>query len=474
MFGDNDVNELIARIEELELPVFTFRKGSQILEIDQPNDALYIILNGEAQLYRKNEDDDLVVVDTLKRGSFLGLISFWTKQPSFSSSVASEDLDCIRVDRRAFDRLFEQDRVFSKAMQSLFIDNLTSRYRRLVNLNLKVDKLTRDLEIERNDLRQAIEDLERTRLKLVNKEKLATMGQLLAGIAHEINNPASALLKSVESLMSQFPELFHGKESIVESQDNYELLRLGMESHLMDSATQRERMRFLENAYPHLKRSLIRRLSQVDDLGIPLLESSIIAANKKAENIDTLTSRIRFYEIGIYLRGINLSLERIVRLVKSLKNYGRPDSGSRETVDLRNCVHDTVTVLNNRLKHYDFSLEMPPTPEVSCYPGEVNQVLTNLIVNACDATEEGGAIRIACKQVKGGVSIIVADEGAGIPEHLIDKIFEANVTTKNSGGNFGLGLGLAISREIAQKHDGKLSVKSKLGKGSVFDFWLPL
>ena len=152
----------------------------------------------------------------------------------------------------------------------------------------------------------------------------------------------------------------------------------------------------------------------------------------------------------------------------SLKNYGRQDQDIWEPTDLREGIRDTLTVLNNRLKHYAVRLQLDPIPITRRNAGEMNQVWTNLITNACQATPEGGTITIstATPPDESALFITVTDSGIGIPPDHLEQIFETNFTTKTSKSEFGLGLGLAISKEIIAKHDGRITAENMTNGGA--------
>lgn len=180
------------------------------------------------------------------------------------------------------------------------------------------------------------------------------------------------------------------------------------------------------------------------------------------------------FEAGYYLRSIGLGAERISNLVVSLRNYSRGGSGGTELVDVRSGIQDTLRIVGNRIKDLDTELRLEETPPVPGNSGELNQVWTNLIVNACDAMDDRGRLVIACgREGPDAVFVTVTDSGPGLPEELMEKIFEPNFTTKTNATHFGLGLGLAISREIIKKHGGELTVENAKEGGATFKAVLP-
>lgn len=453
---------LIAR--EAHLQTLHFAKDEIILETGSPNNALYLLLEGEAALLAAQEKTFLQV-DTLRRGSLLGLISFWTGNPSLTRAVAREPVSCLRFTRRNLEDLSARSTEFSRHLHPVLIANLCDRYRHMVELNLQVAKLSRDLEEERNCLQQAITELENTRLQLIHREKLATMGQLLAGIAHEINNPGTALLRNAEDLADKILGLFSESGPLNHCPAVASWIEAGLKSAPLDTEQRRSALKQLEVKHPRLPRALVRRLAT---LPADILDSVFSSADGLSPD-----QVLDCFETGATLRTIGLSGERILHLVQSLRRYGRPENNQAEAISLRDCIHDTLAVLEHRLKHYSVETHTPETPPVFASPGEINQILTNLLTNACDATPAGGVIQVNLQEVAGGVAVTISDSGSGIAAENLDKIFSPNFTTKRSATGFGLGLGLAISADIARKHGGTLTAANRSPNGAVFTLTLP-
>ncbi len=453
---------LVERAHAMGLAPLSYRAGQTILSEGEINSSLYILLEGTAQLLKQTPDGRGTPVDLLGPGSLLGILSFWTGSPSFSDSVAASDLKLLVLDMKNFERGVAEDPAFARVTQQLLVANLSDRYRRVVGLNLKVAGLTKELENERNALREAVDDLQRTRNKLIHQEKLATMGQLLAGIAHEINNPSSALMKNVEHLTRELPALFAG------TPEQAEMLEEGMRAPYLSSGEARDRLNALQKQYPELSRSLCRRLSRLPDSAMKGLSRTLNVRNEtKAETL------LRVFEVGTALQSIRIAEARMTRLVKSLKSYSRQEENEDQSVRLDDCIRDTLTVMNHRLKFYDLQLDLAELPKVSCRPGEINQILTNLLSNACEATPKGKTITVRTGAGDRDVWLEVEDRGHGIPEDLMEAIFRPNVTTKRGAGDFGLGLGLAISRDLALKHQGRLTARNVPEGGAVFRLSLP-
>lgn len=456
-----DLEDLRQRARSTGIEELRFAAGTVIFREGQSNTALYLLVEGEAGLYQDDDAGRSVLVDRLGAGSFLGLISFWTGSATFSRSVAETDLRCLRMESTQLESFARSDAGFNR----LLIANLADRYRRMVRLNLSVASLSRALEDERNQLQSALEELGQARTRLIHGERLATMGQLLAGIAHEINNPSGALERSIDALLKQVPALPADDSS-------RRLLAAGVDAGWLDSAAAQSRIAELEAAYPSLPRSLLRRLAPLPREVVTSLHGDLQRGNEAGPR-QRLGQLLDVFECGLNLRTARISCERIVSLVKSLRSYGRPDGDEDEPVNVAECVQDTLTVLNHRLKNYRVAVEVGDVPPLRGSATELNQVLTNLLVNACEATPEGGEITVRCLARQGQAIIEVADRGHGIPPDQIQQIFEPNFTTKRSATGYGLGLGLAIARDIVCKHGGSLVAESRAGGGACFTLAFP-
>jgi len=453
---------LVERARALGREPRRFHAGEMVIREGEENRSLFILLKGTVVLSKPDRVGQSLELDRLGPGSLLGILSFWTGNPSFSDSHADTEVECLIIDQEQFNQGVAGDPEFARVTLQLLVANLSDRYKRVVGLNVKVAGLTRDLESERNALREAVEDLQQTRNQLVHREKLATMGQLLAGIAHEINNPSSSLLMNVGNLGRELPHLFGGDPRTRFA------FEAGQRAAYLTTAESRERMGELQKAFPDLERSECRRLSRLEPDVLEQIRPEVRAGDREA-----VEEVVRAFEIGSALHSIQVADERITRLVKSLKSYSRQEDDGTSDVDVGQCIQDTLMVLNHRLKHYDIQLDLAELPRIPGRAGEINQILTNLFANAGDATPKGKGIHIRGAVEDSFLVVEVADEGHGIPAALMSRIFEPNVTTKSGGGQYGLGLGLAISRDLAMQHDGQLTAENRPEGGALFRLKLP-
>ncbi len=443
--------------------------GSIILREFSQNDCLYVIIEGLVTIIKLDDNVNTKIADQ-GPGEFLGMLSFQTGEPVFQSARAKTKTKTLVISRDDYDRLGDRYPEIGKILQELVFVNLAERYRRVVQLHIEVQKLSQNLKREKDQLKETIKELEETRNVLISQEKMAVLGQLTAGLAHEINNPASALLRSVDFLLTNLPVMLDKAGRL----DDQGLLKYffasGQKRVFSSSEEQREKTRVLASLFPNLKRSEVRIVADMDKETLNKIEPFI----KKEKHAELFELYLEAFQAGIFINGIRLSTNRIEHLVKSLKSFSRQDKGTVEPTDLREGLEETLLMLGNRLKTIEVKKNFSEIPLVKCNVGEIKQVWTNLIINACDAMEGKGILFVSSGTEGKKAWVVIADNGPGVPEAMREKIFESNFTTKTAGGHFGLGLGLAISKEIIEKHRGKLTVGDRLGGGAEFTVFLPV
>jgi signal transduction histidine kinase len=277
------------------------------------------------------------------------------------------------------------------------------------------------LEAERARQEELIKKLAQAQSQLLQSEKMASIGQLAAGVAHEINNPIGFVNSNLGSLQRYMNDLF----TILSA---YEA---GEGELKADTLTALEK----------LKR----------EIDISFLREDVVSL--LTESMD--------------------GMQRVKRIVQDLKDFSHVDGSEKQWANLERGLDSTLNVARNEIKYKaEVIKEYAGIPEIECMPSQLNQVFMNLMVNAAHAIESHGTITLRTGQEEGKVWVEVQDTGAGIkPEHL-GRIFDPFFTTKPVGQ--GTGLGLSLSYGIVQKHDGRISVKSEVGVGSVFRVTLPI
>lgn len=277
---------------------------------------------------------------------------------------------------------------------------------------------------------EAFTRLDQTQLYLLQREKLASLGQMAAGVAHEINNPVGYVYSNLTTL-AEYVQVF--KELVAECDRLAELLK--------DEPALR----------PELRESLARinRIRERENLGFIL------------SDIDSLLSD----SLG--------GAERVRDIVLNLRNFARTDESELKDWDINQGIEDTLKIVWNELKYKAKVIKkLSPLPLVRCYPGQLNQVFLNLLLNAVQAIRERGEITLETHTENDQIVVRVSDTGEGIPAERIERIFDPFFSTKPKGK--GTGLGLSISFTIVEKHNGKIEVESEPGRGSTFTVRLPV
>lgn len=286
-------------------------------------------------------------------------------------------------------------------------------------------KLYHVLALQNKDLAEANERLEekvaaRTR-ELVQSEKMAAVGQLAAGVAHEINNPIGFVNSNLGTLGHYTAKLFQ----------------------LIDASEA------CSSAQPDAVATFVKIKAEAD---LPYLREDIADLLKESQD----------------------GLDRVKHIVQSLKDFAHPDSFDKVDSDLLAGLESTLSVVGSELKRKaDVVRELTPLPSVHCIPGQINQALMNLLVNAAQAIDGHGIITLRSGFDDKNVWIEIADNGCGMSDDVRKRLFEPFFTTKPVGK--GTGLGLTISWDIiVNKHGGHIDVQSEPGKGSRFTLWLPI
>jgi signal transduction histidine kinase len=312
---------------------------------------------------------------------------------------------------------------------------LTGTYRVIGSINRQLREANETLEtrVEQRtaELADALKQLKENEALLIQSEKMSSLGQMVAGVAHEVNTPLAYVKASLESVHGQMPRIGTALE---ESQALVNMLR-------SDRTTEAE---------------LAAQFASVDT------------------TLGELRSRGTFGELGTLVNDGLYGIGQIAELVTNLKDFARLDRSKIASFDLNEGVTSALAIARNELKTKSVKKEFGVLPKVSCSPSQINQVFLNLLTNAAQATPaQGGQILVrTLLHDDHHVAVQVQDNGHGIPPDVLPKIFDPFFTTKEAGK--GTGLGLSICFKIVQSHGGRIEVASKPGVGTRFTVILPI
>ncbi|MBO6584955.1 MAG: cyclic nucleotide-binding domain-containing protein [Gracilimonas sp.] len=454
------IQRLVHELDELKEHLLVLEEGEVLFSQGDPLEDVYLLLEGQVKLTRTQADDSDITLTTLNPGSFVGLIAFTTGEPTLTTAKIIQKGMALKMKPQQFEQYLSDHPRLKHPLQQLMLNNMIQRYKSNIRLHTRTHLLNKELGKERDDLKNAYKRLEETHQQLIHQEKMATLGELVAGFAHEVNNPASALMRSAENLIEIY-------STFEESDATYQLFKLGLQSEPLDSTELRKQMLQIEKQFPWVHdRASVRKLAQMPGNAL-----QIIKEQRKKQDIENL---INHFEAGRMIHNIRIASNRIANLVKSLKSYSRQDRNKEEFTDIRDGIKDTVLVLSNRLKYINLNLDLDDIPKTCIQVGDLNQVWTNILLNACDALNDSGEITISTNHVAANIVVEISDNGPGIPEDIIHRIFEANFTTKNQGAKFGLGLGLPISNEIIKRSGGNIEAENLDQGGARFKITLPV
>ncbi len=295
--------------------------------------------------------------------------------------------------------------------------------RQMAQLNQEISNLQRKLIKEKHSLEKALEELKQTQAMLIQSEKMNALGQLVAGVAHEINNPLAYVFSNIHSLKESFADICQAYEAL---------------EKLIEQSTE---------------------------------EKTIADCHRIREQYDI---SFLFEDFEDLQRASLQGLDRVKRIVEDLRNFSRLDESEIKPIDLLENLKSTVSLAQPELRkrQVELKLEVEPELNLECYPALFNQVLLNLIVNAAQSMDGGGELTLSARAENDTIRIDVSDTGCGISAEQLNQIFNPFFTTKPVGQGTGLGLSIAY-QIIHEKHGGTIEVASVPDQGTTFTITVP-
>jgi signal transduction histidine kinase len=434
---DSDLDRLFKMTRPLDV-----KAGEILIREGDPGDALYVVVDGEFEVTRLSGDKD-VVLSRRKAGEHIGEMSLLDQAPRLATVRALRDSKVLAISQEAFQQVLS----CSPSAVTAVLRTVTTRLRSSERL-------------------------------VVQNEKMAALGTLSAGLAHELNNPAAAVQRTTDQLRETFaewqrlsleldalgltPEQTTRLNALREEMGDCEatptvldpLARSDREGELQDWLDDHG----VDQAWEHVP----RLVSYGWDVGLLEDLSEVFSAAQLGVVVPWLAVGC---SANALLDEVSKSAERISEIVKAVKSYSYLDQAPIQQVDVRDGLENTLVILRHKLKsgvtvERDYA---PDLPRIEAYASELNQVWTNIIDNATDAMKGQGVIKLRTYKDADYVVVEITDNGPGIPPEVRPRIFEAFYTTKELGVGTGLGLHIAYNI-VVDKHHGRISVESKPGE----------
>jgi signal transduction histidine kinase len=435
--SDEELQQLMDMAEPVSL-----RAGDVLIRQGEPGDSAYVLIKGDFEV-QKQSGQSLIKIDIRNPGDVVGEMALLSRTPRNATLIAKTDGEVLRIPQEAFEQLLRSSTTAAMAV-----------------------------------LHWVMARLNQNESLLHQQEKMAALGTMSAGLAHELNNPAAAAQRSAsqsKETQSRWLSLTHQIERAAFQKQQTDWL---------DEFIQEASRRFESP----LKLDALEKIDRVDELQAWLEASGIDSAWELAPalvnfgwDIDSL-ERLKtglspaLFSLSIQWLGagcLMMSLlsevlqttNRLSEIVRAVKSYTYLDQAPLLEVDVHDGLESTLVIMQHKLKKgvtikRDYS---PNLPRIEAYASELNQVWTNIIDNAVDAMHGKGEIRIKTYEEDHHIIVEIADNGPGIPNEIQSRIFEPFFTTKAPGQ--GTGLGLHISHDIiANRHHGQLLVESKPGE----------
>lgn len=419
-------------------------KGEVLMKQGAENNKLYLIESGSLTGYLEDESGNQFEVFRSSKGMFVGVYSFFSKTyASYATIIANEDSRLAYIDTKVKVVEDEQNHSIIEHFMPIIVNELSAR-----------QLMAREASLEK----------ERTLKRLMHHDKLATLGEMAAGLSHELNNAVGVLQRKTEWLSDEIAIYLKEKDS----KGMFPFFEKGLQKgQFLSSSEVRKARKKLEQA--GVTTSDAQKIARAG-----ITEEALL---KHFANSNENTNRMYYYwEIGTAFHDMLLAAKHAVHVVKSVKQLGSSNAERQQIVQVEQTIEEALALLNSPLRKVELHTDLQKTPSLNVSSGELVQIWVNLIKNAIESMLQSTntpTLHVACKQLADKIEVKIQDNGSGIPKAVQAKIFEPHFSTKNDGPVVGLGLGLAIVRRLVESYQGSIDVKSQPGK-TVFKVNFPI
>jgi two-component system NtrC family sensor kinase len=420
--------------------------GTIMIEEDEDVGGIYVVLDGMVRLSSHTQSGELVMHER-STGAIVGLLSLASRRRAMLRCQAITDVRAIPVTLDQLARALAVEPELGGLLTQILISSLARRLRRSEELQVELD--------------ESLAALSEARAQLVASARFTALGEMAAGMAHELNNPTAALVRSVDHLADDVA-------AVVDDPAVGAAVLHQLDTPAMPSSELRARRRRIADVVGD--RALADRLV---DCGVTDGDEAIALAGAGEEELRRLEATMQLADT---VRNITGVADRIQSLVGSLRSYVRGEDGRGDVlpdVDVTTGIDDALRLVSHRLDQVEVRRDYEHVPALPARPGAIQQVWSNLLINALDAMHDEGLLSIHVRATEVAATVEIADDGPGIRPDLQARIFEPRFTTKDGRVEFGLGLGLSISRQIVEEHNGTIDVESRPGH-TVFTVVLPM
>ncbi len=465
-------------------PRITLPKGTRLTNKGEWVEEVTIIIRGRVALIHESRGGEEIIMHEESTGRIIGLLAVSEGRRALLNAVTTTRVTGVRLTVEQLNSAIQGHPDITLLVATLFIRSLDRRLRRAEALHIQNAELSDQLDAERAQLQNALSNLEQARTELSAQERLASLGALSAGVAHELNNPMAAIRRISQYLSEDVSALLASSPDQKWARFAQQALTDGMEQPSLSTREERALRRELTKITKDPAVSQRLALAGIHD-------PKLVKQLRKHSGI-SLEGAEQAASIGVQLRNLRSASTRITELVSSLRSYARPDGTSTVDMDLHQNLDDAVRLLSHKVDGVEIKRKYRNLPTIEGHEGQLAQVWTNIISNAAEAiTEQAeaaesqaatgalarietatgsipvvtekpgpkGTVKITTSIPKPGwVRVEITDDGPGIPEDVLPRIFEPRFTTKSGQVRFGMGIGLGVARAIVGKHHGTMRI----------------